>query len=306
MTRYLLRVSFCVGQLGGHVEHNLLIMETCVHRFCPRLPMSDIQASSKPGGEKNKRRDWGPEQEEQREQDCAAQKGGGGGRGGDWHQPLCGRQKSSIRSGSILRAAGQSTLIHLLWTDKGICLLHQSLWPFLPQISGHSKVFLFFSFQKGTVWSSVWSIAKCPTECVWWIHDGSMMECFGKDLPKKLKVRWPTATKPFKVMKLNPVTQKLQELDKGRTFFHVPKEFFFCSLQGGMKKKINRFLRTRAWLEQGNHQNLTHLSELLINNSKLEVVADHVLIKRDNQPWRLIGTSKVLSQHSLTLPRIRR
>lgn len=37
------------------MEHNLLIMETCVNRFCPRLPMSDIQASPKPGGEREKK-----------------------------------------------------------------------------------------------------------------------------------------------------------------------------------------------------------------------------------------------------------
>lgn len=28
----------------------------------------------------------------------------------------------------------------------------------------------------------------------------------------------------------------------------------------------------------------THLSKLLINDPKLEVVADHMLIKRDNEP----------------------
>lgn len=36
--------------------------------------------------------------------------------------------------------------------------------------------------------------------------------------------------------------------------------------------------------EQGNLWIFTHLSKLLINNSKLEVVADHVFIKRDNKP----------------------
>lgn len=52
MSLYLLWVSFCVRQLGGHMEHNLFIMETCVDRFRPRLPMSDIQPSPKPGREK--------------------------------------------------------------------------------------------------------------------------------------------------------------------------------------------------------------------------------------------------------------
>lgn len=33
----------------------------------------------------------------------------------------------------------------------------------------------------------------------------------------------------------------------------------------------------------------THLSKLLINDSKLEVVADNMLIKRDNEPGCLSG-----------------
>lgn len=56
MSLYLLWVSLCVRQLGGHMEHNLLIMETCVDRFCPRLPMSDIQPTPKPGEEKEKKK----------------------------------------------------------------------------------------------------------------------------------------------------------------------------------------------------------------------------------------------------------
>lgn len=54
-------------------------------------------------------------------------------------------------------------------------------------------------------------------------------------------------------------------------------------------------------VEQGNPRNVTHLSKPLINNSKLEVVADHMLIKRDNKPRRLIGTTKVLSQQCYTI-----
>lgn len=57
MSPYLLWVSLCVRQLGGHMEHNLLIMETCVDRFCPRLPMSDIQPTPKPGEEKQKKKE---------------------------------------------------------------------------------------------------------------------------------------------------------------------------------------------------------------------------------------------------------
>lgn len=137
MTRYLLRVSFCVRQLGGHVEHNLLIMETCVNRFCPRLPVSDIQASPKPGGENKKRKQrLRPEQEEQREQNCAANRGNA-------DQQLCGRQKSRIRSGRMLRAAARSALIHLLGTDKGVLSARSITLSVQPQISGHSKVLLF-------------------------------------------------------------------------------------------------------------------------------------------------------------------
>lgn len=65
MSLYLLRVSLCVRQLGGHMEHYLLIMETCVDGFCPRLAMSDIQPSPKPGEQKEKKREriWGQMQE---------------------------------------------------------------------------------------------------------------------------------------------------------------------------------------------------------------------------------------------------
>lgn len=76
MTQYLLRVSFCVRQLGGHVEHNLLIMETCVNRFCPRLPMSDIQASPKPGGERKKREETEGQNKRSTESRTVKPKGG--------------------------------------------------------------------------------------------------------------------------------------------------------------------------------------------------------------------------------------
>lgn len=45
---YLLGVSFCVGQLGGHVKHDLLVAEVAVHRLGPRLPVGHVQASSEP------------------------------------------------------------------------------------------------------------------------------------------------------------------------------------------------------------------------------------------------------------------
>lgn len=37
------------------MEHDLLIVETCVDRFHPRLTMSDIQAAPKSGEEEGKR-----------------------------------------------------------------------------------------------------------------------------------------------------------------------------------------------------------------------------------------------------------
>lgn len=37
----------------------------------------------------------------------------------------------------------------------------------------------------------------------------------------------------------------------------------------------------------------THLAELLINNPELEVVADHVLVKCDNEPGRLRTTEQL-------------
>lgn len=45
---YLLGVPFCVGQLGGHVKHDLLVAEVAVHRLGPRLPVGHVQASSEP------------------------------------------------------------------------------------------------------------------------------------------------------------------------------------------------------------------------------------------------------------------
>lgn len=43
---YLLGVPFCVGQLGGHVKHDLLVAEVAVHRLGPRLPVGHVQAST--------------------------------------------------------------------------------------------------------------------------------------------------------------------------------------------------------------------------------------------------------------------
>lgn len=57
MSLYLLRVSFCVRQLGGDMKHNLFIMEICVDRFCPCLPVSDVQPTPKPGDEKEKQKE---------------------------------------------------------------------------------------------------------------------------------------------------------------------------------------------------------------------------------------------------------
>lgn len=57
MLPYLLGVSLCVRQLGGHMEHNLLIMETRVDGFCPRLPVSDIQPTPKSGEEKEQEKE---------------------------------------------------------------------------------------------------------------------------------------------------------------------------------------------------------------------------------------------------------
>lgn len=45
---YLLGVPFRVGQLGGHVEHDLLVAEVAVYRLGPRLPVGHVQASSEP------------------------------------------------------------------------------------------------------------------------------------------------------------------------------------------------------------------------------------------------------------------
>ena len=56
MSLYLLRVSLGVRQLGGHMEHNLLIMEICVDGFYPRLPVSDIQPTPKPAEEKEEKK----------------------------------------------------------------------------------------------------------------------------------------------------------------------------------------------------------------------------------------------------------
>lgn len=61
------------------------------------------------------------------------------------------------------------------------------------------------------------------------------------------------------------------------------------------EKQRTFFRRSDTWLQkQKKKERLaavslrrTHLAKLLINDSKLEVVADHVLIKGDNEPWCL-------------------
>lgn len=81
-------------------------------------------------------------------------------------------------------------------------------------------------------------------------------------------------------MKLNLLAQKLQELNKGGTFLHVPKQLLLRCLQetqGGSGW-------TDAWIRPAASLTCTHLAKLLINDSKLKVVADHVLIKGDNEP----------------------
>lgn len=40
---YLLCVTLGVWQLGGHVEHDLLVSEVVVHRLCASLPMCHVQ-----------------------------------------------------------------------------------------------------------------------------------------------------------------------------------------------------------------------------------------------------------------------
>lgn len=47
------------------MEHDLFIMETCVDRFCPRLPVSDIQPSPKPG--RKKKGETGPGKKKKKE-----------------------------------------------------------------------------------------------------------------------------------------------------------------------------------------------------------------------------------------------
>lgn len=52
LVMYLLRVSLCEGQLGGHVEHDLLVSVDGVDRLRPRLTVGNIQTSTEPAQEK--------------------------------------------------------------------------------------------------------------------------------------------------------------------------------------------------------------------------------------------------------------
>lgn len=98
------------------------------------------------------------------------------------------------------------------------------------------------------------------------------------------KSSWKVS-KPFKVMKLNLVAQKFQELNKGRTFFHVPKQLLLWCLRGGGEGQFSggaaRDFKAASSLKG------THLAKLLIDNAELEVVTDHMLVKCDNEPWCL-------------------
>lgn len=157
MPLYLLRVSFCVRQLGGHMEHNLLIMETRVDRFYPRLPMSDIQASSKPGGEK---------------------KGDTEGQGKRRKESRNVKTREELRSTTVWETEEQryewtdsqncwAVYPHpSLWSDKGILSVQSITLTIPPQISGHSRVFFFFT---GTQLKLTLINSKVPMEYIWWI-----------------------------------------------------------------------------------------------------------------------------------------
>ena len=65
--------------------------------------------------------------------------------------------------------------------------------------------------------------------------------------------------------------------EKQRTFF---QEEWHMTWKVKKKKKRRKRLAAVSLRR-------THLAKLLINDSKLEVVADHVLVKGDNEPWCL-------------------
>lgn len=117
MSLYLLWVSFCVRQFGGHMEHNLFIMETCVDRFHPRLPMGDIQPSPKPG--RVKKGETGPRDRtiENREHKHDSK--------GAIEINYSGRQKSSITR-TNLRTVSLPSSIFVEWQGHFVCSINHS------------------------------------------------------------------------------------------------------------------------------------------------------------------------------------
>lgn len=60
-------------------------------------------------------------------------------------------------------------------------------------------------------------------------------------------------------------------------------------------KKKSFFSTSETWFQKSKQRHYlkgTHLAQLLINDTELEVITDHVLIKCDNKPWCLQRTEE--------------
>lgn len=138
LSLYLLRVSFGVRQLGGHMEHDLLIMETGVDGLCPRLAVSDIQAAPESGEEMEKGKNWVCRESREAEREKGREKVASKNERRHNRKD----EQSGIRSGTPecapLRAPGQFTLIHHREDAKGTAAAHSitvSAAPPMPTLS---------------------------------------------------------------------------------------------------------------------------------------------------------------------------
>lgn len=113
------------------MEHNLFIMETCVDRFRPRLPMSDIQPSPKPG--RVKKGESGPRDRRIESTNMTAK--------GLLRSTIVEDRRAALQE----QFSEQSVYPHpSLWNDKGILFVQSITLTIPPQISGHSQVLFFF------------------------------------------------------------------------------------------------------------------------------------------------------------------
>lgn len=214
---YLLRVSFCVRQLGGHMKHNLLIMETRVDGLYPRLTMSDIQPTTKPAEERRQRGNEGRLKSTRKKNDRRQRQ--------DWKKRS---ENAEQRCVKVRHKSAQSA--HNIHARPSLnscqghsCPLHHNVIH-----TANSRalqiVFLGIHVESSLINSRVGDA---------WFKPDTIWSMTAANDQKNVSVWEREVYKPFKVMKLNLMAQELQELHKGRTFFHVPKQLFLWSLQGG-------------------------------------------------------------------------